>query len=137
MTDTSGRHGQISHSQELACWPDPTVARIWPCGARYLRMIDLLKHESRSLDKINTREAGSRVLTNEQSIGALTSPDSCVPTLLNNYTTLIICEVALQKRLRDGGREKRKSKSPKCNFTTADGGIGTVDGAAWLGSASS
>ena len=100
-------------------------------------MIDLVKHDSRSLDKINTREAGSRVLTNEQSIGALTSPDSCVPTLLNNYTTLIICEVALQKRLRDGGREKRKSKSPKCNFTTADGGIGTVDGAAWLGSASS
>ena len=69
-------------------------------------------------------------MTNDQSIGALTSPDSCVPTLLNNYTTLIICEVALQKRLRDGGREKRKSKSPKCNFTTADGGIGTVDGAA-------
>ena len=100
-------------------------------------MIDLVKHDSRSLDKINTREAGSRVLTNEQSIGALTSPDSCVPTLLNNYTTLIICEVALQKCLRDGGREKRKSKSPKCNFTTADGGIGTVDGAAWLGSASS
>ena len=32
---------------------------------------------------------------------------------------------------------KRKSKSPKCNFTTDDGGIGTVDGAAWLGSASS
>ena len=59
-------------------------------------MIDLVKHDSRSLDKINTREAGSRVLTNEQSIGALTSPDSCVPTLLNNYTTLIICEVALQ-----------------------------------------
>ena len=93
-------------------------------------MIDLVKHDSRSLDKINTREAGSRVLTNEQSIGALTSPDSCVPTLLNNYTTLIICEVALQKCLRDGGREKRKSKSPKCNFTTPDGGIGTVDGAA-------
>jgi hypothetical protein len=35
------------------------------------------------LDKINTREAGSRVLTNDISIGALTSPDSCVPTLLN------------------------------------------------------
>ena len=32
---------------------------------------------------------------------------------------------------------KIKSKSPKCNFTTDDGGIGTVDGAAWLGSASS
>ena len=69
-------------------------------------MTDLVKHDSRSLDKINTREAGSRVLTNEQSIGALTSPDSCVPTLLNNYTTLIICEVALQKCLRDGGRGK-------------------------------
>ena len=32
---------------------------------------------------------------------------------------------------------KRKSKSPKCNTTTDDGGIGIVDGAAWLGSASS
>ena len=56
-------------------------------------MIDLLKHESRSLDKINTREAGSRVLTNDISIGALTSPDSCVPTLLNTHTTLTNCEV--------------------------------------------
>ena len=89
------------------------------------------------MDKINTHEAGSRVLTNDISIGALTSPDSCVPTLLNNYTTLIICEVALQKCLRDGGREKRKPQSPKCNFPTNDGGIGTVDGAGWLGSASS
>ena len=78
-------------------------------------MIDLVKHDSRSLDKINTREAGSRVLTNEQSIGALTSPDSCVPTLLNNYTTLIICEVALQKRLRDGGREKREHGDVECS----------------------
>ena len=58
-----------------------------------MRMIDLLKHESRSLDKINTHEAGSRVLTNDISIGALTSPDSCVPTLLNTPTTLTICEV--------------------------------------------
>ena len=71
-------------------------------------MTDLVKHDSRSLDKINTREAGSRVLTNDISIGALTSPDSCVPTLLNNYTTFIhvICEVAVQKCLRDGGRGK-------------------------------
>ena len=56
-------------------------------------MIDLLKHESRSLDKINTREAGSRVLTNDISIGALTSPGSCVPTLLTTHTTLTNCEV--------------------------------------------
>ncbi len=56
-------------------------------------MIDLLKHESRSLDKINTHEAGSRVLTNDISIGALTSPDSCVPTLLTTHTTLTNCEV--------------------------------------------
>ena len=79
-------------------------------------MIDLLKHESRSLDKINTHEAGSRVLTNDISIGALTSPDSCVPTLLNNYTTLTNCEVEIQKCLRDGGREKesrgRRSATP-------------------------
>ena len=79
-------------------------------------MIDLVKHDSRSLDKINTREAGSRVLTNDQSIGALTSPDSCVPTLLNNYTTLTDCEIEIQKCLRDGGREKesrsRRSATP-------------------------
>ena len=70
------------------------------------RMTDLVKHDSRSLDKINTREAGLRVLTNDISIGALTSPDSRVPTLLDNYITLIICEVAVQKCLRDGGRGK-------------------------------
>eukprot|EP01047_Picozoa_sp_COSAG01_P117185 COSAG01_NODE_45859_length_405_cov_2.261438_1_plen_34_part_10 len=33
----------------------------------------VVKHDSRSLDKINTREAGLRVLTNDISIGALTS----------------------------------------------------------------
>ena len=43
--------------------------------------------------KINTHEAGSRVLTNDISIGALTSPDSCVPTLLTTHTTLTNCEV--------------------------------------------
>eukprot|EP01047_Picozoa_sp_COSAG01_P149970 COSAG01_NODE_84038_length_100_cov_22.000000_1_plen_32_part_01 len=32
-------------------------------------MTDLVKHDSRSLDKINTREAGLRVLTNDISIG--------------------------------------------------------------------
>ena len=60
-------------------------------------MIDLLvvKHDSSSLDKINTREAGSRVLTNDISIGALTSPDSCVPTLLTTHTTLTNCEVVV------------------------------------------
>ena len=56
-------------------------------------MIDLVKHDSSSLDKINTREIGWRVLTNDTSNGALTSPDSCVPTLLNTYTTLTNCEV--------------------------------------------
>ena len=39
--------------------------------------------------------------------------------------------------LSEQQRPKRKSKSPKCNTTTDYGGIGTVDGAAWLGSASS
>eukprot|EP01047_Picozoa_sp_COSAG01_P099329 COSAG01_NODE_29367_length_639_cov_1.635185_2_plen_63_part_01 len=38
-------------------------------GLRLLRMTDLVKHDSRSLDKINTREAGLRVLTNDISIG--------------------------------------------------------------------
>ena len=54
-------------------------------------MIDLVKHDSSSLDKINTREIGWRVLTNDTSNGALTSPDSRVPTLLNNYTTPCDC----------------------------------------------
>jgi hypothetical protein len=60
------------------------------------QMIDLAKHDSSSLDKINTREAGSRVLTNDISNGALTSPDSCVPTLLHNYTTLGNCEFVVK-----------------------------------------
>eukprot|EP01049_Picozoa_sp_SAG25_P008163 SAG25_NODE_717_length_5757_cov_2.821138_1_plen_79_part_10 len=34
-----------------------------------VQMTDLVKHDSRSLDKINTREAGLRVLTNDISIG--------------------------------------------------------------------
>ena len=59
--------------------------------AQYCRMIDLVKHDSSSLDKINTREIGWRVLTNDTSNGALTSPDSRVPTLLNNYTTPCNC----------------------------------------------
>eukprot|EP01047_Picozoa_sp_COSAG01_P050592 COSAG01_NODE_5128_length_4469_cov_4.067506_1_plen_90_part_00 len=44
------------------------------------------------------------------------------------------CDTCIQ--VSQAGEGKRKSKSPKCNFTTDDGGIGTVDGAAWLGLAS-
>ena len=84
--------------------------------------VDLVKHDSRSLDKINTREAGSRVLTNDQSIGALTSPDSCVPTLLNNYTTLTNCEVEIQKCLRDGGREKESRSRRSATSPPLTGG---------------
>ena len=35
------------------------------------------------------------------------------------------------------GGEKSKSKSTKCYSSSVAGGIGTVDGAGWLGSASS
>ena len=98
-------------------------------------MIDLLKHESSSLDKINTREIGWRVLTNDTSNGALTSPDSRVPTLLNNYTTPCNCGFVV-KVFKGWWEGKRKPQSPKCNFPTDDGGIGTVDGAGWMGSAS-
>ena len=104
-------------------------------AAQYCRMIDLLKHESSSLDKINTREIGWRVLTNDTSNGALTSPDSRVPTLLNNYT--IPCNCGFVVKVFKGWWEgKRKPQSPKCNFPADDGGIGTIDGAGWMGSAS-
>ena len=95
--------------------------------AQYCRMIDLLKHESSSLDKINTREIGWRVLTNDTSNGALTSPDSRVPTLLNNYTTPCNCGFVV-KVFKGWWEGKRKPQSPKCNFPADDGGMDFATG---------